>query len=141
MESLETLLLALLMLAALPLIGLILIQQGKGADMGAAFGSGASNTLFGADSPVSFLSKLTGWLAFAFFVITFATAHFAKQEAERAGQYGVPKATAVQQTEAVQEDVLTRTSEVTPDNETAEAEAGTTDQAASDVPVIDFNAK
>lgn len=139
MESLDTLLLVLLMLTALPLIGLILIQQGKGADMGAAFGSGAANTLFGADSSASFLSKLTGWLAFAFFITAFGMAHIARQEAELAGQYGVPEATAVQQTEAAQEGVLTPASEATPGSETNAAGAGTTNRQAVDVPAIDLS--
>lgn len=55
-------------IVALVLIGLVLIQHGKGADMGAAFGSGASNTLFGSQGTGGFLFKLTGGLAMTFFV-------------------------------------------------------------------------
>lgn len=54
-------------LVAIVLIGLVLIQHGKGADIGAAFGSGASNTLFGSQGTGGFLFKLTGGLAIIFF--------------------------------------------------------------------------
>jgi preprotein translocase subunit SecG len=56
-------------LIAVALIVLVLIQHGKGADIGAAFGSGASNTVFGSQGSGGFLFKLTGWLAAGFFVI------------------------------------------------------------------------
>lgn len=55
-------------IVAVFLIGLILIQHGKGADIGASFGSGASNTVFGSQGTGSFLFKLTGGLAITFFV-------------------------------------------------------------------------
>ncbi len=55
-------------LLALSLIGLIFIQQGKGSDIGASFGSGSSNTMFGAQGSFSFLFKLTAGLVFLFFV-------------------------------------------------------------------------
>lgn len=53
---------------AIGVIGLVLIQQGKGADAGAAFGSGASSTVFGASGAASFMTRLTTLLAFLFFV-------------------------------------------------------------------------
>jgi preprotein translocase subunit SecG len=55
-------------LVALALIGLVLIQHGKGADIGAGFGSGASNTVFGSQGTGRFLFKMTGGLALTFFV-------------------------------------------------------------------------
>ncbi len=55
-------------LIAIAIIGLVLIQHGKGADVGAAFGSGASNTMFGSQGSGGFLFKITGVLALAFFV-------------------------------------------------------------------------
>ena len=58
------------LIIALCLIGLILIQQGKGADMGASFGSGSSATLFGSSGSGNFLTKATTWLAVGFFVIS-----------------------------------------------------------------------
>jgi len=57
-------------LIALTLIGLVLIQQGKGADMGASFGAGSSATVFGSGGSGNFLTKATTWLAIAFFVIS-----------------------------------------------------------------------
>ena len=68
--------LAVQMLAALVMIGLILIQHGKGADMGAAFGSGGSGSLFGASGSANFLSRTTAVLATVFFVCTLALAYF-----------------------------------------------------------------
>jgi len=63
-------------LAALGMIGLILVQHGKGADMGAAFGSGSSGSLFGASGSANFLSRTTAILAAVFFVSTLALAYF-----------------------------------------------------------------
>ena len=71
-----TLVLALQMLSALAMIGLILVQHGKGADMGAAFGSGSSGSLFGASGSANFLSRTTAVLATVFFVCTLALAYF-----------------------------------------------------------------
>ena len=68
---------------ALALVGLVLIQQSKGADVGAAFGSGSAGTMFGPSGGTSFLVKLTTILAILFFVITFALAYTAKQRADR----------------------------------------------------------
>ena len=59
-------------LSALTIIGLVLLQHGKGADMGAAFGSGASGSLFGATGSSNFLSKSTGAAAALFFIATLA---------------------------------------------------------------------
>ncbi len=64
------------MLTALAMIGLILIQHGKGADMGAAFGSGSAGSLFGASGSANFLSRTTAVLAAVFFVCTLALAYF-----------------------------------------------------------------
>ncbi|MFT3804609.1 MAG: preprotein translocase subunit SecG [Burkholderiaceae bacterium] len=61
-------------LAALGVIGLVLIQHGKGADMGAAFGSGSSGSLFGASGSANFLSRTTAVLAAVFFASTLALA-------------------------------------------------------------------
>ncbi len=71
-----TIILAVQMLTALGMIGLILIQHGKGADMGAAFGSGGSGSLFGASGSANFLSRTTAVLAGVFFVCTLALAYF-----------------------------------------------------------------
>ena len=76
MNILLTVLLAAQMLSALGMIGLILIQHGKGADMGAAFGSGSSGSLFGASGSANFLSRTTAVLASVFFVCTLGLAYF-----------------------------------------------------------------
>ncbi|WP_417282861.1 preprotein translocase subunit SecG [Comamonas sp.] len=72
---LSNVILAVQMLAALAMIGLILIQHGKGADMGASFGSGSSGSLFGASGSANFLSRTTAALATVFFITTLALAY------------------------------------------------------------------
>ena len=64
-----TILLAVQMISAVTMIGLILVQHGKGADMGAAFGSGGSGSLFGASGSANFLSRSTAVLATVFFAV------------------------------------------------------------------------
>ena len=76
MNAMITVILAVQMLSALAMIGLILVQQGKGADMGAAFGSGGSGSLFGATGGANFLSRTTAVLATVFFVTTLMLAYF-----------------------------------------------------------------
>ena len=76
MNVLLTVVLAVQMLTALGMIGLILLQHGKGADMGAAFGSGASGSLFGATGSANFLSRTTAILAAVFFACTLLLAYF-----------------------------------------------------------------
>lgn len=75
MSSFAGIILAVQMLAALGMIGLILVQHGKGADMGAAFGSGSSGSLFGASGSANFLSRATAAMATVFFVATLALAY------------------------------------------------------------------
>ncbi len=76
MGFLLTIILTVQMLAAMGMIGLVLVQHGKGADMGAAFGSGGSGSLFGATGSANFLSRTTAVLATVFFVCTLALAYF-----------------------------------------------------------------
>ncbi len=76
MNVLLTTVLALQMITALVMIGLILVQHGKGADMGAAFGSGGSGSLFGASGSANFLSRTTAVLAAVFFACTLMLAYF-----------------------------------------------------------------
>ena len=68
--------LAVQMITAVAMIGLILVQHGKGADMGAAFGSGGSGSLFGATGSANFMSRTTAVLATVFFVATLMLAYF-----------------------------------------------------------------
>jgi preprotein translocase subunit SecG len=70
---------------SLGLIGLVLIQHGKGADAGAAFGSGASQTVFGAQGSGSFLTRFTAIVATLFFLTSMALAYYATQGNEPAG--------------------------------------------------------
>lgn len=72
MQIWMTLILAVQLLSALAMIGLVLIQHGKGADMGASFGSGASGSLFGATGSANFLSRSTAACATVFFISTLA---------------------------------------------------------------------
>ena len=85
MNVLLTVVLAVQMLTAIGMIGLILIQHGKGADMGAAFGSGSSGSLFGASGSANFLSRTTAVLATVFFICTLALAYFGNLRAPESG--------------------------------------------------------
>ena len=76
MSFIVTIILTVQMLSALAMIGLILVQHGKGADMGAAFGSSGSGSLFGASGSANFLSRTTAVLATVFFVCTLALSYF-----------------------------------------------------------------
>ena len=76
MSVILTLVLAAQMLSAIVMIGLILVQHGKGADMGAAFGGGGSGSLFGASGSANFMSRATSGLAAVFFVSTMALSYF-----------------------------------------------------------------
>lgn len=66
-------------LVAVALVGLVLLQHGKGADMGAAFGSGASGSLFGATGSANFLSRTTAALATVFFLTSMGLTYFASK--------------------------------------------------------------
>lgn len=82
---LETAILIVMVIVSLAIIGLILIQQGKGADMGASFGSGASNTVFGSQGSGNFLTHTTAILAAVFFACCLALAWFGNNRNDRAG--------------------------------------------------------
>lgn len=68
------------LLVAASVIGLVLLQHGKGADMGAAFGSGSSGSLFGASGSANFLSRSTAVLATAFFLTSLGLTYFSSQK-------------------------------------------------------------
>jgi preprotein translocase subunit SecG len=70
-----TILVVVQVVVALGLVGLILLQHGKGADAGAAFGSGASGTVFGSRGSANFMSRATAWLATIFFIVSLALAY------------------------------------------------------------------
>lgn len=85
MNVILTIVLAVQMLTAIVMIGLVLVQHGKGADMGAAFGSGGSGSLFGASGSANFLSRTTGVLAAVFFACTLALAYFGNAQPRSTG--------------------------------------------------------
>ncbi|BCA96933.1 preprotein translocase subunit SecG [Legionella antarctica] len=80
---------------AVVLIGLVLMQHGKGADIGAAFGSGASNTLFGSQGTGGFLFKLTGGLAMTFFVTSLMLSYLVSIQYQKTEQHAIPQQTNV----------------------------------------------
>ncbi len=85
MNFVFTIILLVHVLAALGIVGLVLVQHGKGADMGAAFGSGASGSLFGATGSANFLSRTTAILAVVFFVTSLSLAYIASNKPKNAG--------------------------------------------------------
>jgi len=91
LQIIETLVLVIHVGAALAIIGLVLIQQGRGADMGSGFGGGSSNTVFGSGGSGSFLTRMTTTIAVAFFLTSFGLAFFAKQHSLEAQEVGMPK--------------------------------------------------
>jgi preprotein translocase subunit SecG len=86
----EQIILAVHLVIALAIIGLIMLQQGKGADMGASFGAGASQTLFGSQGGGNVLTKSTAILATLFFATSFGLAIVAKDKAVNAGVVEMP---------------------------------------------------
>jgi preprotein translocase subunit SecG len=100
----QTILIVVHLFIALGLIGLVLIQHGKGADAGAAFGSGASATVFGSAGSANFLSRTTAILAAAFFITSLGMAWYSMQTPEKKSlMEGVEAETVVEtQTEKVE---------------------------------------
>lgn len=115
----EKIILIVHMLTALAIIGMILLQQGKGAEAGASFGAGASQTVLGSAGGWNFFSKVTGILATVFFVTSFGLAIIAKENA-KVGDDILPELETVQ--EALESEL--------PDVETL-------DDAAGDIPVLE----
>ncbi|MCH9691177.1 MAG: preprotein translocase subunit SecG [Gammaproteobacteria bacterium] len=93
----EKLVLIVHVLTALGIIGLILLQQGKGAEAGASFGSGASQTVFGSQGSGNFLSHLTAILATVFFVTSFGLAFLASYDSGIDHESGLPAVPAAQE--------------------------------------------
>jgi preprotein translocase subunit SecG len=108
----EQIILVVHLLIALAIIGLIMLQQGKGADMGASFGAGASQTLLGSAGTNNVLTKATAWLVLLFFVSSFGLAMIATDKSAPVDDLGL----------------------VIPQNEAREVPQETLD---SDVPVVD----
>ncbi|WXL26936.1 preprotein translocase subunit SecG [Ectopseudomonas mendocina] len=87
---LETVIVVLHLLAAIGVVLLVLLQQGKGADAGASFGAGASATVFGSQGSSTFLSRVTAILATAFFITSLGLGYFAKEKSDVISQQGLP---------------------------------------------------
>jgi preprotein translocase subunit SecG len=85
MEILSKVVYVVMLLSALGVIILVLLQHGKGADMGTGFGAGASGSLFGASGSANFLSRTTKFLAGVFFVATLALSYFATNRPKTGG--------------------------------------------------------
>ncbi len=100
----ETVVIAIHIIAAVAVVALVLLQQGKGAEMGAAFGSGSSNTLFGPQGAGTVFSRATAILIAIFFVTSFALAIIAKDKLTGSLDEGVPAAEMLQ-TDAPDTDV------------------------------------
>ncbi|TLX62899.1 preprotein translocase subunit SecG [Stutzerimonas nosocomialis] len=87
---LQTVVIVVHLLVAIGVVVLVLLQQGKGADAGASFGSGASAAVFGSQGSATFLSRVTAILATVFFVTSLGLAFFAKQQADQLAGAGLP---------------------------------------------------
>lgn len=113
-----SLLLTVHILVAIVIIGLVLMQHGKGADMGAAFGSGASGSLFGATGSANFLSRTTGVLAAVFFATSLTLAYVASNKPKTTGS-------------VMREPVQSQTAPATGESPVAPVDAGS---KAKDIP-------
>lgn len=124
-------LIAVYLVIALALIGLVLIQQGKGSDMGASFGAGASATLFGSNGSGNFLTKTTAILATLFFVISIFLGSLTANST-KVDDGSTEMATTV-------EDTLPETDMPTMDNTDSDIPAATTteDKTSTDVPATE----
>ena len=104
----EQMILVVHLLVSLAIVGLIMLQQGKGADMGASFGAGASKTLFGSDGSGNVLTKATTWLVVLFFSTSFGLAVIASQKSSAVNELDFPVPAAVEEeVPAVVEDLPT----------------------------------
>lgn len=126
---------------AASVVALVLLQQGKGADVGAAFGSGASSTVFGSRGSGSFLTRLTGILAALFFVTSLSLAYLASQPSRPDSVLDSAPVTSTVESADVPPDIPTdggeavvaEPTEVTP----KPADAATEKTVEPDVPVTD----
>ncbi|EAR59763.1 preprotein translocase subunit SecG [Neptuniibacter caesariensis] len=92
----ETVVLIIHVLLAAAIIGLILLQQGKGAEAGASFGAGASQTVFGSTGSGNFLSRMTAIVAAGIFATSFVLAVYAKNKADTVSDAGIPSAEVIE---------------------------------------------
>jgi preprotein translocase subunit SecG len=125
MEFLETSVIVVHILVSLALVVLVLLQQGKGAEAGASFGGGASQTVFGSQGSSNFLTQSTKWLAVVFFATSIGLAYIAKEQAA----LSVQAATSLVPVEQAEGDAEA----VTNSQETLELETQTEDNAAPEL--------
>jgi preprotein translocase subunit SecG len=124
----QTILVVVHLFIALALVGLVLMQHGKGADAGAAFGSGASSTVFGSRGSASFLTRATAILATLFFLNSLILAWFAMQTTEPKGLMDGAEATVVEETVVAPEPVS--------DIPVVDGEEQVTEPSGGEVPTI-----
>ncbi len=128
----ENLITIIHILAAAGVIGLVLLQHGKGADMGAAFGSGASGSLFGVSGSSNFMSKATAICVAVFFATSLTLAYMASH---RVGNGSVVKAAVnAQEVKIDTKPVETKSTETTPSNSPASTTTTPVGNAAKDIP-------
>ena len=124
---LETVIIVVHLVVAIGVVVVVLIQQGKGADAGASFGSGASGTVFGSQGSSNFLSRFTAILAALFFATSLRRAFYAKDRANTITQLGLPDPAVLEvksQEKAVLQDI-------------PQVESTATENSETDVPVVD----
>ena len=124
----QTLIIIVHVVAAIAIVGLVLLQQGKGADAGASFGSGASQTVFGSSGSGNFLVRATTIAAVIFFVTSLTLAIFARNQAGAGSSAGLP---------IVNQDILEEATSAQSDVPVLEEEQTSSNQ--SDVPTLPDN--
>ncbi|EOH8823768.1 preprotein translocase subunit SecG [Klebsiella pneumoniae] len=92
-------LLVVFLIVAIGLVGLVMLQQGKGADMGASFGAGASGTLFGSSGSGNFMTRMTGILAVLFFIISLALGNINSNKTSKGSEWDNLSAPKTEQTQ------------------------------------------
>ena len=115
----QTLIIIVHVVAAIAIVGLVLLQQGKGADAGASFGSGASQTVFGSSGSGNFLVRATTIAAVIFFVTSLTLAIFARNQAGAGSSAGLPivNQDILEEATSAQSDVPVLEEEQTPSNQ------------------------
>jgi preprotein translocase subunit SecG len=136
----QTFLLVVQVIVSISLIALILLQHGKGADAGAAFGSGASSTVFGASGSASFLSRTTGILATVFFAVSLSLSVMAYRQTEEQSlvdKYIAPTEQAVEKLEKAGETTATTDVPAAPASDVPAVPAGPTAESQPAVPAAE----
>lgn len=126
----ESIILIVHILLALGIIGFVMLQQGKGADAGASFGGGASQTVFGSSGSGNFLSRTTAILATVFFITSLALAVYASQKAKSVTDLGIPSEEVI---EKLEQDTPV-VEEYAPSSDAPELDASVSDEPAVEKP-------